>query len=117
MSTIPTTENILDRFLRSRAYSVRFWRLRIEIMDLLILSKVGGSFRTTMTEKLWRHEIEKARTVTFEGVIIEFRGDEAFAPAALRALIGTTPTDAQVDSVPLPSGISFLRICLQLVRW
>src|SRR5207244_2941909 len=61
--------------------------------------------------------MDKTRTINIDGAIIEFRGDESLAPTALRACVGMTPTDAEVDGLALPQESRLLRFCVQFVRW
>ena len=51
------------------------------------------------------------------GAQIEFRGDERIRASALRAFVGTTPADAEVDALPLPTGPVWLRLGVRLLRW
>lgn len=57
------------------------------------------------------------RTLRLGEVTIELRGIDALAPGALRAFMGTTPLDADVDAMPLPTSPGWLRGALRLLRW
>src|SRR5215510_15137245 len=61
--------------------------------------------------------MENTRTVKLDGAIIEFRGDTSLAPIALRVFAGMTPTDAQVDALPLPRESRVLRFGVEVMRW
>lgn len=61
--------------------------------------------------------MDEWRTAEMNGMTIEFRGDATLAAGALRAFVGTTPLDSQVDTLPMPPGPSWLRLCIRLLRW
>jgi len=61
--------------------------------------------------------VDERRIVEINGMTIEFRGDEVLGAAALRAFVGVTPLDAEVDALPLPVGPYWLRFCIQMLRW
>ncbi len=48
---------------------------------------------------------------------IELRVDPRLAPTVLRAFAGTTPTDAEVDALPLPGTLSLVGIAVRVLRW
>lgn len=52
-----------------------------------------------------------------DGVTIEFCGDESLAPGVLRAFIGKTPMDAEIDALTMPGTPYWLRICVRALRW
>jgi len=57
------------------------------------------------------------RIIELNGTTIECRVDDALAPSVLRAFAGTTPLDAEVDSLPIPEGARSLRLAIRFLRW
>ena len=60
--------------------------------------------------------MHKPHIVKCQGVDIELRVDAPLAPSVLRVFTGTTPMDAEVDVLPIPSRPLWLRICVWLLR-
>lgn len=60
--------------------------------------------------------MHKPHIVKCQGVDIELRVDTPLAPIVLRVFTGTTPMDAEVDALPIPSRSFWLRICVWLLR-
>src|SRR6476619_6432317 len=61
-------------------------------------------------------EVTAGRRVSVEGVCIELRVDEFLVPGALRAIIGTTPLDAEVDALTVPLRPFWIHFCVWLLR-
>lgn len=55
--------------------------------------------------------------VRVNGIEIELRVGEALAPATLRSLAGSTPSDTAVDALTVPSGPLWLVFCIRVLRW
>lgn len=61
--------------------------------------------------------MDNQRTVVVsEQVQIELRMPEALAASALRAFLGSTPIDTEVDSLSIPEKPFWLRVCVRLLR-
>lgn len=61
--------------------------------------------------------MEEPHIVTIQGVEIELHVDASLVPSTLRAFVGTTPMDAEIDTLPIPAKPFWLRICVQSLRW
>jgi putative component of membrane protein insertase Oxa1/YidC/SpoIIIJ protein YidD len=57
------------------------------------------------------------RIIELDGATIEFRVDEVLVPSVLRAFAGTTPLDAEVDSLPIPDLPRWRGIAVRFLRW
>lgn len=51
------------------------------------------------------------------GGVVECRIDDALMPGVLRVLTGTTPVDADVDALPIPTHPTWLRFAVRALRW
>jgi putative membrane protein insertion efficiency factor len=56
------------------------------------------------------------RRVQMRGVEVELHLDPSLAVSAMRAFLGTTPLDAEIDALPIPSHPHWLRIVVTLLR-
>jgi putative component of membrane protein insertase Oxa1/YidC/SpoIIIJ protein YidD len=61
--------------------------------------------------------VSKPRIVEFEGTTIECHVDDLLAPSVLRAFIGTTPMDSEVDRLLVPERPGWRRIAVLSLRW
>jgi len=59
----------------------------------------------------------EARTIEIDGVSIELRIDDSLVPGALRAFVGATPLDAEVDALPVPARPFWMHVLVRLLRW
>lgn len=55
--------------------------------------------------------------VRLQGIEIELHLDSALIPSTLRAFMGTTPRDSEIDELPVPARPLWLRTCILLLRW
>ena len=60
---------------------------------------------------------EQRHVITIGGAEIELRMDSSLAPSALRAFLGTTLMDAEVDALAVPKRPLRLWACVSLLRW
>jgi len=60
---------------------------------------------------------EPRYNVTTNGTEIELRMDSSLAPSALRAFLGVTPMDAEVDALAVPEKPLWLWLCVSILRW
>lgn len=51
-----------------------------------------------------------------EAADVDLRVDDALAPSVMRNLFGQTPTDAEVDALPLPSRPILIRVSVRVLR-
>lgn len=61
--------------------------------------------------------MDESHIVTFQGIEIEFCVDASLIPSTLRAFVGTTPRDTEVDDLPVPANPFWLRACILMLRW
>lgn len=61
--------------------------------------------------------MHECHIVTVQGVEIELHVDSSLIPSTLRAFMGTTPRDAEIDDLPVPTGPFWLRASVLLLRW
>ena len=64
-----------------------------------------------------KREIQRSRIVNTDGGSIELRVDESLVPGVLRAFMGTTLLDAEVDALTVPTRPFWMHICVRLLRW
>jgi putative component of membrane protein insertase Oxa1/YidC/SpoIIIJ protein YidD len=60
--------------------------------------------------------MEKGHVILIGGNEIELRMDTALTSSALRAFVGVTPMDAEVDAMPIPVKPLWLYICILVLR-
>ena len=60
---------------------------------------------------------EQRYNITINGAEIELRMDSSLAPSALRAFLGVTSMDAEVDALAVPEKPLWLRLCVSMLRW
>ncbi len=60
---------------------------------------------------------EKGQIIKIDGAEIELRMETSLAPSALRAFLGATPMDAEIDAMPVPNKPLWLWTCVFLLRW
>ena len=60
---------------------------------------------------------QSKRIVSVEGVRVQLNIDESLQASALRALIGSTPTDLEVDSLPIPINPIWLHFAVRALKW
>jgi putative membrane protein insertion efficiency factor len=61
--------------------------------------------------------MKTGRIVEVSGVTIELAVDETLASSVLRAFAGTTPLDAAIDALPVPTRPFWLSSAIGLIRW
>ncbi|WP_366107463.1 membrane protein insertion efficiency factor YidD [Spirosoma sp.] len=57
------------------------------------------------------------RFMTINGVRAKLIEDEKLQISLLRSLTGTTPTDTQVDELPVPARPLWLRLSVRALKW
>lgn len=55
--------------------------------------------------------------IEIDGTIVELNVDPSQAPSVLRAFLGATPSDREVDALPVPTKPLWLKFCVGLLRW
>lgn len=60
--------------------------------------------------------IQKNKRVLVNESSIELRVDPMLAPSVLRAFLGATPRDSEIDNLPFPKSQVWLKFCVYLLR-